>query len=114
MGKLVEQLQKHIDEVGEERFAEEIFEIHCKMSGIDPKSKNAKRKLAWKNFKTRLRFTILPRVWYIIKCIFAVTWWILCGINLVFYDWLTVGICAFFGLCIGVGVIMEAFRKVIW
>ena len=33
--KLVDQLRKHIEEVGEEVFKQEVFEFNCEYYGID-------------------------------------------------------------------------------
>ena len=51
---LTEQLQEHIDKIGEEAFEQEIFEFNCEWYGVDPNAKNAKRKLKrimwWEHF----------------------------------------------------------------
>ena len=53
--RLVDQLKKHIEEVGEETFKQEVFEFNCEQYDIDPKAKNAKQKLEMKQFWEKIR-----------------------------------------------------------
>lgn len=59
---LVDQLQKHIDEIGEEAFQKETFEFNCKWYGIDPNSKNAQKKLKRKQWWEKFRYRQLPKI----------------------------------------------------
>lgn len=59
---LVDQLQKHIDEIGEEAFQKEIFEFNCEWYGIDPNSKNAQKKLKRKQWWEKFRYKQLPKI----------------------------------------------------
>lgn len=49
-----EKLQQYIDSVGEEAFAQQLFEFDCQFNGINPNSKNARRKLRLRNFSNKI------------------------------------------------------------
>lgn len=49
-----EKLQQYIDDIGEEAFAQQLFIFDCQFNGIDPNSKNARRKLRLRNFSNKI------------------------------------------------------------
>ena len=62
MGELVNQLRKHIEEVGDAAFEQELFEFNCKYYGIDPNHPHARRKLKWHVFMEKVKDTYVPMV----------------------------------------------------
>lgn len=59
---LAYQAQKYIDEIGEEAFQKEVFEFNCKWYGIDPNSKNARKKLKRKQWWEKFRYRKWPKI----------------------------------------------------
>lgn len=74
-----EQLKKHKDEIGEEKFEREMFEFDCKWYKIDPNAKNAKRKLKrtkwWRNFK----YKTCPKILKFLDLFSAMVWSFILG-----------------------------------
>lgn len=73
MGELVNQLRKHIEEVGDAAFEQELFEFNCKYYGIDPEHPHARRKLKWSVFMEKVKDTYVPMV-VDFFCIFCMIW----------------------------------------
>lgn len=78
--RLADQLRKHIEEVGEEAFKQELFEFNCKWYDIDPKAKNAKQKLEMKQFWEKFRNGFLSDVKA--SFILSILWSFLLGLHL--------------------------------
>ena len=74
-----EQLKKHIDEIGKEKWEREMFEFDCKWYKIDPNAKNAeiklKRKKWWRNFK----YKTCPKILKFVDLFSAMAWSFILG-----------------------------------
>ncbi len=79
MGKLTEQLKKHIDEVGKEAFAQECFEFNCRWHGIDPNDPKAKKKLKRAERRTWFRYVVTPQITKVLNFVCAFIWAFLLG-----------------------------------
>ena len=54
--KMVDKLNEYLATIPKEELKKDFFKIRCESEGIDPNSKNAKRKLWWKDTKRKLIF----------------------------------------------------------
>ena len=54
--KMVDKLKEYLATIPKEELKKDFFKIRCESEGIDPNSKNAKRKLWWKDTKRKLIF----------------------------------------------------------
>lgn len=54
--KMVDKLNEYLATIPKEELKKDFFKIRCENEGIDPNSKNAKRKLWWKDTKHKLIF----------------------------------------------------------
>lgn len=54
--KMVDKLNEYLATIPKEELKKDFFKIRCESEGIDPNSKNAKRKLWWKDMKNKLIF----------------------------------------------------------
>lgn len=81
--RLADQLKKHIEEVGEETFKQEVFEFNCEYYGIDSKAENAKMKLQMKQWWEMFKYKQLPKIRIGFDFIITLLWMFLLGIHLV-------------------------------
>lgn len=79
---LVEQLQLHIETVGKEEYERELFVFNCKMNGIDPNAKNAKRKLKRKMKWDRFQYRTWPIFKTKLDIMMSMTWAFILGHSL--------------------------------
>lgn len=80
--RLADQLKKHIEEVGEEAFKQEVFEFNCEYYGIDSKAENAKMKLQMKQWQEMFKYKQLPKIRIAFDFIITLLWMFLLGIHL--------------------------------
>lgn len=74
-----EKLQQYIDDIGEEAFAQQLFIFDCQFNGIDPNSKNARRKLRLRNFSNKI-IRNLPTITAGLDLIALCIWMFLLGV----------------------------------
>ena len=54
--QMVDKLNEYLASIPKEELKKDFFKIRCENEGIDPSSKNAKRKLWWKDMKHKSIF----------------------------------------------------------
>lgn len=54
--QMVDKLNEYLASIPKEELKKDFFKIRCENEGIDPNSKNAKRKLWWKDTQRKLIF----------------------------------------------------------
>lgn len=107
----VDQLQKLIDEIGEEAFQKIIFDFNCKWYGIDPKSENAKMELQIKQWWEMFRYKKWPKIKIGFEFIMTLSWMFLLGIHLVKNQLVWIFISALWAVYFGIRTWNNLFKK---
>ena len=109
--RLVDQLKKHIEEVGEEAFKQEVFEFNCEYYGIDSKSENAKMKLQIKQWWEMFKYNQLPKIRIGFDFIITLLWMFLLGIHLVKNRLVWIFVSALWAVYFGIRTWNHLFKK---
>ena len=111
---LVDQLRKHIDEIGEEAFQKEIFEFNCEWYGVDPNSKNAQKKLKRKQWWEKFRYKKWPKIKIGLDFIITLLWMFLLGIHFIKNQLIWIFISALWAVYFGIRTWNNLFKNEIF